>query len=451
MKRHNVIVVLLVGIFFLGNLNLVQAKNKEEKIYKNIYIKNIDVSNLTKVEAKNKLEEVINKNNQFNLNLADRVYNLKLNEIGVYYKIDESIKKAYSVGRSEDVLSNIKTRMNLKMGKSCKVDLNYAYDNNKLENYISYIKQEINKTPIDATIKVENNLLKYEKESYGIEIDEYKLKGIIISKIEAIYSTENEIPINHLNPQYLYSDVVKIDTILGSYETHFNAKLQNRVNNIRVAAKATNDVIVNKSQEFSFNKYVNDNTIISEFKKAPVIVNGKLKDGLGGGICQVSSTIYNASLYSGLQITKVKNHSIPSAYVSKGRDATVSTGDVDFRFKNNFNSPILIHNEIKGNRIISTIYGNKEDKKNIEVTTYITKKMPNKVKVKNSNKLYVGESKVFQKGRVGYKVNTFRIYNGEGDKIKEFINESYYPPLDEIIIHGTKERGIKNNMDTQVI
>ena len=84
-------------------------------------------------------------------------------------------------------------------------------------------------------------------------------------------------------------------------------------------------------------------------KEAPVIVNGKLEKGLGGGICQVSSTIYNAALYAGTDITSVKNHTIPSAYISKGRDATVSLGGIDFKFKNKFKTPILVYNEVYEN------------------------------------------------------------------------------------------------------
>ena len=101
--------------------------------------------------------------------------------------------------------------------------------------------------------------------------------------------------------------------------------------NIKVGASATNNIVLNPSEEFSFNSYVEVREVQAKFKNAPVIINGELKEGLGGGICQVSSTLYNAALYAGLEITNVRNHSIPSPYVSKGRDATISTGG--YRFK----------------------------------------------------------------------------------------------------------------------
>ena len=152
---------------------------------------------------------------------------------------------------------------------------------------------------------------------------------------------------------------------------------------------------------------------------------------------------YNAALYAGMDITSVKNHTIPSAYISKGRDATVSLGGIDFKFKNKFKTPILVYNEVYENRIVSTIYGNKEDKKEIEITTEIVETLPNKVVRKNSEEMYEGEKIVEQDGRVGYKVNTFRIYKLGKDTSKELVYESFYPPKDKVIIHGTKKKIIK--------
>lgn len=451
MKRLKIVVVLSVGIFFLGNINIVQSIGHDEKIYENIFIEEIDVSNLSKSEAKQKVEESISQNNKLCLVEDDKVFNLNLNDIGVVYNIDKSVEEAYNIGRDNGVIKNVKKRIDLKFGEKQVVNIEYSYDNKKIDDYISYIEQEVRTQPIDATVRVENNELQYTKETYGKNVDSNRLKEIIIYKIKDRDINENQIPVVYETPNKLFSQLSKIDTVLGTYETHFNPKCENRVNNIKVAARTTNDIILNQSSEFSFNNYVNNREIKAQFKSAPVIINGKLKEGIGGGICQVSSTIYNAALYSGLEITNVKNHSIPSAYISKGRDATVSTGNIDLKFKNNFNTPILIHNEVYEDRIISTIYGNKEDKKSIEIVTEITKQLPNKVKVKNSNKLYKGQREVFQKGRSGYKVNTFRIYKNEGNEVKEFIHESYYPPMDEIILYGTKEREIHHNIDGEVI
>ena len=442
MKRLRIIVVLSVIIFFLGNVGIVQSIGQNEKICKNIFIEDVNVSNLTKLEAKNKIEQNINNNKNLSLVLNDIVFNLNLDDIEVIYDIDKAIEEAYNIGRNDNLINNIKSKLDLKHGNRKVININYNYDDKKLEEYIDYICREINTKPVDASIKLENNKLEYTKESYGRSVDASKLKEIIVYKIKDKYISENEIPITFQSPKYLYSELSKIDTVLGTYETYFNPENENRVSNIKVASDATSGLILNKGSEFSFNKYIDAN--YNKLKNAPVIINGKLQDGVGGGICQVSSTIYNAALYSGLEITSIKNHSIPSGYISKGRDATVSVGIIDFKFKNNLYSPVFIHNEVYENKIISTIYGGKQDKKDIEILTEITEELPNKVQIKSSDELCKGEKKIFQKGREGYKVNTFRFYKDK--KVKEFINESYYPPLDEIILYGTKEKGINSEI-----
>ena len=253
-----------------------------------------------------------------------------------------------------------------------------------------------------------------------------------------------EIPIQVAEPKYKIEQLSKIDTILGTYETHFNPKVINRVNNIQIAANATSNILVNTEEEFSFNTFILNSNSVKNMKEAPVIIKGKLEKGLGGGICQVSSTMYNAALYAGMEITNIKNHTIPSAYISKGRDATISLGNIDFRFKNKFNTPILIYNEVFENRIVSTIYGNKEDKKDIEIVTEVIETLPNKVVEKRSEDFYKGEKFVEQDGRVGYKVNTFRVYKSENNITKEFVYESFYPPMDKVIVYGIKSKDIKS-------
>ena len=450
-KKLKIIVVLSIGIFFLGNINIAESLSNKEKIYNNIFIEEIDVSNLKKEEAKKKVENVINKSNVLNLEYEGKIYTLNLKEIGIVYYIDKSVEEAYNITRNKDKISNIKSKIDLKLGNKRIINLEYTYDDNKIDDYIKYIRSELNRESIDATIKVENKILTYTKEEYGIKIDDKKLREGILKNLKERDKLAIDIPVIEIKPVYLYEDLNKIDTILGTYETYFNSNTANRVNNIKIAAHATNDIIMKPYDEFSFNYYINHKDKREKFKKAPVIVNGKLEEGLGGGICQVSSTIYNAALYSGLEIISVRNHSIPSAYVSKGRDATVTKGNIDLKFRNNYKMPVFIHNEVYKDKIVSTIYGNKENKKEIEVVTEIMKSIPNKTKVEYSDKLYKGEHEISQKGRRGYKVNTFRVYNENGQSKKEFIGESYYPPIDEVITYGTKKRIVPEHIKTEVV
>jgi vancomycin resistance protein YoaR len=437
--------VLSAVIFFLGNINIVQANIKEGKVYKNISIEDIDVSDLTKYEAEIKVEKFINNHSKIKFLSNDKIYNLDIKDVGVVYKIKESVEESYNIGRNKNIISNISAKINLKYREPITVEIEKTYDEDKLNKYINSIQEDIKKEPINATIKLENYDLIYEKEQRGVKLDTNEFKNIIINKIKNIDCyNEAKVPTIDIKPKYIYDDLSKINTVLGTYETYFNPKKYNRVNNIKVGVNATNNIVLNPSEEFSFNSYVEVKEVQDKFKNAPVIINGELKEGLGGGICQVSSTLYNAALYAGLEITNVKNHSIPSPYVSKGRDATISTGGIDLKFKNSFRKPIFINQQVYEDRIVSTIYGDEEYKKDIEIVTELVKSVPHEVKVKSSDKLYEGEKNISQKGRNGYKVNTFRIYKGNGEVIKELIRENYYPPIDKIIIYGTKIKESNN-------
>ena len=154
MKRLRIIVVLSVIIFFLGNVGIVQSIGQNEKICKNIFIEDVNVSNLTKLEAKNKIEQNINNNKNLSLVLNDIVFNLNLDDIKVIYDIDKAIEEAYNIGRNDNLINNIKSKLDLKHGNRKVININYSYDDKKLEEYIDYICREINTNPVDASIKL---------------------------------------------------------------------------------------------------------------------------------------------------------------------------------------------------------------------------------------------------------------------------------------------------------
>ena len=416
-----------------------------------MFINNIELSGLTKKEAKEKINKALDENKELNLKFNNQNYKIDINKLGTDYKVDELVQKAYLIGRDDSLLKDIKTKMKLKLGEKYVINLKASYDEKKINSYINFLEKDINVSPKNSIITVINGKLNIEQEIYGIKINTNELKKVIIYKIENLYLDDTDIPVIKIKPKYIYKDLCKIDTILGTYETCFNENNANRVNNIEVAANATNNTLLGFDEEFSFNDATHDKDTIAKFKKAPVIINGKLEEGLGGGICQVSSTIYNAALYAGLEIINVNNHTIPSGYIPKGRDATVTMGLIDLKFRNKFQTPILISNKIYDNKIVSTIYGSKEYKKDIEVITEIKSTLPNKVKMTNDDKLYKGEKSIEQRGQVGYKVYTFRVYKEKDGLTKEFIHESYYPPIDKIIRYGTKAKPSHYNIDCEII
>ena len=438
LKKLKITIILSLFIISFNNVVLSNAIEFEGKIHKNIYVRDMDISKLTKEEAKEKINKVLENNNSFLLKLNDEKYVFMNEFIDVDYNVDELVEEAYNIGRNEGIISNIKTCGSLTLGQKVILDYNITYDEKKLNKYLKELNKKIYVKPINSTIKVNNGKFIVTKEKNGYKLNKNELRGIIISKIKEMDSCEENIPILDIKPSYTYNDLIKINSVLGKFETYFNPENYNRVNNIKLAAEATNNTLLDKGDLFSFNSSIQNSHIDKYLKEAPVIINGKHDKGKGGGMCQVSSTIYNAALYSGMDIVNVRNHSIPSPYIDMGRDATVSGQYIDLKFCNKYNTPVLICNEIIDNKIVCTIYGNKKDKKNIDVITETIEILDNKIITKNSKKYDLGIKNIEQEGRKGYKVRTYRVYNNSFGKKTEYIGESYYPPQDKIIIYGTK-------------
>ena len=438
LKKLKIAIFLSLLIVSLGNVVLSSAIEFEGKIHKNVYVRDINLSNLTKEQAVEKINNMLNKKTSFCLIFNNEKILFNKNDIETNYHVQKLVEKAYGIGRDKNIMSNIKMRTNLSRGEKIILDYNITYNKEKLDKYINEISKTIYEKPVSANIKIINNKIEVSKDKSGYKIDKNKLENIIVEKINNIDNKNEIIPTLLIKPLYSYSDLSKINTVLGSFETYFNVNNHNRVTNIELAANVTSNVILNKGEVFSFNSNIKNSNINKYLKEAPVIVNGRTQKGIGGGMCQVSTTIYNAALYSGLKIVSVRNHSIPSAYIEKGRDATVSSGVIDLKLSNDFDSPVYIYNQVIGNKIVCTIYGDKKYISDIEVVTKTTDIIHNKITRKNSEDYDLGVKIIEQEGRKGYKVKTYRIYKDKS-KNTEYIGESYYPPQDKIIIYGTRE------------
>src|SRR5439155_11763175 len=139
--------------------------------------------------------------------------------------------------------------------------------------------------------------------------------------------------------------------------TSFSLRDRNRVHNIRVAAKAIDGLFLLPGEEFSYNATVGPRRASAGFRTAPEIVQGNLVPGIGGGVCQVSSTLYNIALLADLEITRRHHHRFPVHYLPAGRDATVSDGGLDLRFRNRLDAPVALLLSVKGGRLLARLYG----------------------------------------------------------------------------------------------
>ena len=236
---------------------------------------------------------------------------------------------------------------------------------------IEKIHNEIYKNPVDAYYTT-NPFTVFPSENgidFNISIDEAK------SIINAEQKEEYTIPLKTLYPNVTTNMIgtEAFPDLLSEYSTQYYASNRNRTTNLILAANKINGTVIMPGEIFSYNKVVGARTIAAGYKEAPIYVQGKVVDGLGGGICQITSTLYNAVVYANLEVTQRSNHQFVPSYVTASRDATVVYGALDFQFKNNRNYPIKIVCSVSGGIANFKIFGLKqEDDYEVEISSYET-------------------------------------------------------------------------------
>lgn len=225
---------------------------------------------------------------------------------------------------------------------------------------------------------------------------------------------------------------------LAAYTTNFKTWEINRSHNLNTAASRLNKAVIAPQQIFSFNTHVGMRTTEQGYRDAMVIVGGKFEPGLGGGICQVSSTLYNTCLLAGMEIVERSNHNLAVSYVPLGQDATVVYGALDFKFKNNTGYPIYIRAVTNGGQLTVNIYGDLDFKKNIKITNSVEQVFDFKTTIVSDPTLAAGTEKIDHNGQPGYVVSSFRTYyDKSGQMIKtDKLARDRYLPLDKLILRG---------------
>ncbi len=298
----------------------------------------------------------------------------------------------------------------------------------------------------DASFKVEDNKLEIIPEVIGISVDKSKIAQAV-SELEKGQSSEKVVSISTEKPKITTADVYSrlFKDTLYTMKTHFNTNTENNLNrsqNIKIAASKINGVILAPGQIFSFNDTVGKRTVDAGYKDAYIYKSGKVVSDLAGGICQVSSTLYNAVLHSDLEVVERRNHMFSVAYVPEGRDATVFYGTTDFRFKNSTKWPVKIDSQItKDNYLVFSLKGTNENPgKVVEFTSSKRNEKPFATNYTDDPNLPEGTTKVIQEGHNGSTVDTFKTVKQDGKVIEKVkITTSVYQPLAEEVVRGTKK------------
>lgn len=353
-------------LFVLIGLGLYLATRDHGVFFSQISVGDVNLSGLTFEQGRRKLEEQINaklaEKLSFRISGEKNAVTLSLKTLGLTFaqdhSLDQALDQAWAVGRQGNPLTQIVKRLQAHTGY--KIPLNATWDDQTLSRALENAFQRYTAPPRDASFAItEDNTVQIIPEQPGRTID----WAALAQRIKDIDPDDKlptlAVPVNSLSPQVTQAQLepLKITGLLAKFTTYFDASQTNRTENIRLAAQAIDKKLLAPNEIFSFNQTVGERTAEAGYKEALIIEGDVFTPGLGGGICQVSSTLYNAVLLAQLQVIERHPHSLPISYVAPGRDATVSYPVLDLKFKNTSQGYLLIRSSVQGNSLTFEFYG----------------------------------------------------------------------------------------------
>jgi vancomycin resistance protein YoaR len=250
---------------------------------------------------------------------------------------------------------------------------------------------------------------------------------------------EIDAPTRPARPRVTAEHLARITATLATFSTGLGASSRNRVGNIAIACRAIDGTVLLPGDLFSYNDVVGPRVPSAGYKRAPVIINGEMENGLAGGICQVSSTLYNAALLADLNIVTRRRHAFPVSYLPAGRDATVVDGAIDLRFRNSLEHPIAIDAKVVGRRVVLAVYGHPDDRREVSVLASGLARVPAGIRTVTDANLPEGRRVTEKAPRSGRRVTVTRVVKRDGRLLRrEVVSRDYYPPQAGVVRVGAQ-------------
>ena len=376
-----------------------------DKIISGVRYEGQPLAGLNDTAAKNFFQAAANRKiHPLTFHYGSESFTINPSEINLTPQIDKAVADAQSFGRGKDFLGNLGEQLNcFTAGRN--VTLNATYDENLLNQKIDEIASKIDTQPVNAVCYVSANGVEKIPGEIGKKLDRAKLAESLKTPLTTLNLPNNiDLTPEEIQPFITTADIAPIDSILGEYTTYYYPGA--RGDNIWLAADSISNKILKPGWVFSFNDTVGPRSYAAGYQNAPVIINGKTEDGVGGGVCQVSSTLYNAVLLAGLTPVDRTPHFFPSHYVSAGRDATVAEDYIDFKFRNDLPHNVYLTAHATGSTLTVFVLGTRAD--------------------------LGGNTIEIETGGDSMNPSVYRVYYRDGQVVKdEFLHtDKYYDPKD---------------------
>ncbi|WP_150270445.1 VanW family protein [Paenibacillus tepidiphilus] len=361
---------------------------------------------------------------------------LTLKKAGIAYEAEDFLRSLGAL-TSGELLDRVRTRRSFPR----RWELGIHLELSELKKRLSADwEQKSFGSPVNATRQITaDDRVVYTEETTSFAVDwpalEQALRAAVPTRFKDPAELQAlvirlEIPLTVKDPPVTLKLLKEqgVERRIAQFSTSLGVSGPGRSYNVEAAAKAVNGTVLPPGAVFDYGKAIEKAQAEYGFREAPVIVNGKLQPGTGGGICQVSSTLYNAALHAGLEIVERRNHSLPVNYLPKGRDATFAQGYINFRFRNNTGKYLIIKTAVQGRSLTVKLFGTFPRNVTYSVESRTVEVLPPTDKYVSDPSLPKGGTRVLQAGKTGYIVETYitKFVDGKAVEKKQLSRDVYH-------------------------
>ena len=416
---------------------------EEERIAQGVYIGNVNVGGMTAEEAENAVESYVQsvKDATITLEAGERSITVPASEFGIAFSGENVVNTAMDICKSGNLIKRYKDTKDLENGTKV-VEMSLTVDHTAVADLLDTQAANLNQDAVDYGLV---------RESSGFTITEGR-QGIAVNVDESVSAVEEffngswdgsdaaiSLVADIVDPKGSMEELSKVTDLLGSYHTNFSGSTENRCENVRLATSKINGTVLYPGEEFSVHDAISPIDAEGGYQLAGAYENGQTVESYGGGVCQVSTTLYNAVLLAELEVTQRSNHSMIVTYVSPSMDAAIAGDYKDLKFKNNQDIPIYIEGYISGKDLYFNIFGEETRPSNRKVTyesEIVSEEDPGTQFVATADP--AGTLTKTQGKHLGYVARLWKIVTVDGvEESREIWNNSTYRSSPKIVNVGT--------------
>lgn len=437
------IFILIAIAGFTGRSFMAVNAEEEDVIPNTVYIGDLNVSGMTEQQARQEISSYLDtlQNQSFTLTTGEKSIRVSAEDLGIVMTNPEVVEEALNLGKTGNLIARYKDKKDLEKEPK-RYDILYGGDEEKIETLLTVNADNLNQEAVNCGLKREGESFSITDGADGIDVDVKKSVEAIQEYLRQEWnegSATITLATEVTRPQGTKEELGRVKDLLGSFHTDFSSSSAGRAQNVKNGAEKINGSVIYPGEQFSVYGAVSPFEAENGYELAGSYENGTTVQTYGGGICQVSTTLYNAVILSELQVDERFNHSMIVTYVKPSMDAAIAGTYKDLKFTNNTDAPIYIEGYTSGGQIYFNIFGEESRPSNRKVTfesETISQTDPG-VTLQADPGHGIGYFATLSGSHTGYTARLWKVVTVDGvEQSREEFNSSRYNPSNRVVAVG---------------